>query len=211
MKRLIVVMLAVAVIISVSSPPVSAQGITGGLKTGLTLASLRGKTVGLTKRNQGFAAGGFVTFGFSETFSIQPEVYYVIKGLRQKVEGSFESTITLDYVEIPVLAKFSSETQNNVMFSFLTGPAFAYHLKGKTNIKPEGGKEIEKDLDTKIFDYGLVFGINVSIDVYYFKIIFETRYTRGLPTINKDWSNNPGGEDFKVKNSVFSLLVGFSF
>ena len=211
MIRLISGMLAVAVIISVSSPPVSAQGITGGLKTGLNHANFRGETIGLTKSRVGFTAGGFVTFRINETFSIQPEVYYTVKGFRQKVRGAFESTITLDYLEIPVLAKYSSETQNNVKISLFAGPAFEFNLKSKTNIKPEGGIEEEKDLDTKGFDYGLVLGLEVSIDVYYCKIIIESRYTLGLMIINKDWRNNPGGEDFEVKNSVLSLLVGFSF
>ncbi|KPK93240.1 hypothetical protein AMJ80_06065 [bacterium SM23_31] len=212
MIRVIAVMLAVVMIAAVFSPPVSAQVITGGLKTGVNFAGLRGEKTGsgFTKRRTGVSAGCFITFNFNETYAIQPELYYTMKGMRQKVEEVFESTIMVDYLEVPVLIVYSSETKDNVKFSFFTGPTFAYNQKSITKISPVEGKKEEKDLDTKVFDYGLTFGMDISIDAHYFKVILESRYTRGLTVINKDWSNNPGGEYFEVRNSVFSFLIGFA-
>ncbi len=211
MKRLSVTMFAIVVMFTLFSASVAAQGLTGkGLKAGLNIANLRGDDMEDWDSKMGFSAGGFITYSINDMFAIQPEVLFTMKGAKYEKElygETLKQTISLNYLEIPVLAKLSMPTQGSVKPNLFVGPSLAILLSAKVEWE-YGVESDELDMkdDTKSIDLGLVFGGGVDFDLGpdKGKLSAEARYTLGLATVDD-------GEEVDMKNSVISLMVGYSF
>ena len=212
MKRTVKVMLIGAVALILLLPNSSlAKGITGGLKIGMNSAKLHGEDIKELeeelgeelKSKWGLCAGGFIRFNISETFAIQPEVLYTMKGAK------FEETIlgetmkfemNLSYLEIPVLLKLMIPTPGGIKPNLYAGPALAIKLSSKTKLEYAGETEEEDIEEMKDTDFGLIIGAGVDFG----KLTVDLRYVLGLTTISDV-------EDEDVKNGVISLIVGYSF
>jgi len=219
MKRLTVTLFAIVLLLTFSSM-VSAQGLTGyGLKAGLNLANLGGDDAEYTdvdkKMRMGFTVGGFVTYSINEMFAIQPEVLYTQKGAKyEDPDDDFKETDKYEYLEIPVLAKFTIPTEGNISPNLFVGPALGILMSAKWDWEwgDESGSEDMKD-DSKSTDFGLVFGAGVDIGMPHSAITIDGRYTLGLTTICEPYTDPETEEEHEcdVKNGVISFMVGYSF
>jgi hypothetical protein len=233
MKRLTIILFAMVLLFAFSSMA-SAQGLTGyGLKAGLNMASFGGDNgdadfweVELDKKmKMGFTAGGFVTYSITEMFAVQPEVFYTMKGV--KYEGDdWTTTFTYNYLEIPVLAKFTIPTEGNISPNLFVGPALGINLSAKYKEEYDGQTE-EGDVEdypfefggwpkAKSTDFGLVFGAGVDIGMPHSAITIDGRYTLGLTSNSEDYEWEYDGEvietcECDITNSVISFTVGYSF
>ena len=225
MKRLIAIIVTGALTLMFLLPNSSlATGVKGGIKIGVSSAKLHGEDVEELddylgedlKSNTGICAAGFITINITEMFAIQPEVLYIKKGTKYE-EGINGETGTLwfnlTYLEIPVLAKIMVPTQGSVKPFLFAGPAVA--LKLSTKLKAEvGGDSIEVESEElnemlKGTDFGLVIGGGLDIGLGApgtGSISVDIRYSLGLTNIF-----DVEGEEIKVRNGAFSLMVGFSF
>jgi opacity protein-like surface antigen len=185
-----------------------------------------------TKSKIGFTLGAAFNFPITESFSIQPELSYVQKGTKSKesyTDGpnptdiyESENKITINYLEIPVLAKYSFG--EGTKFFLNAGPSLGFGLGGKTKreiTQSYGGQsasgEIEGDvkfgdldedaeegdvyLDNRI-DFGVQLGAGVLIAN---KIQIDVRYGLGLSALYDD------AEDGAYKNRVIQFTVGIPF
>ena len=243
MKKLLYVLPVLMLIGSLAC----AQGLTGkGFKVGLNLATWGGSDAddlggaedlvpGMSidkKIRLGFSVGGFLTFSISETFSIQPELIYTMKGVKYEMSGSFEEmgvTITYDgedifklaYLEVPLLAKISFSSGSSIRPNLQIGPAMAILLSAKDDWElsvtgeeqgvsmtiSESDEEDVKD-DFKDIDFGLVFGGGLDFDVGTGTVTVDARYSLGLLNI----PDVEGDEDEpSIKNNVISVMLGYSF
>jgi hypothetical protein len=175
-------------------------------KVGLTLATLGGDDAGdEAKSKAGFTVGVALNMPLGDgMFSLQPELNYIQKGVKYE-EGDFKETLSLGYLEVPVLAKvtFGEATK----FYFNAGPSVGFGLGGKYKIEEDGEKE-EADVkfgddknDGKFYiqkgtDIGLQLGGGVIIAE---KVMIDLRYGLGLTDLEDDSS---------IKNNVFQLTVG---
>lgn len=180
-----------------------AQGISLGLKGGVNMSNIVGSGYSGTKLNTGFSAGGYLTLSLLPSFAIQPEIYYTQKGWKESgtlFGSAYEGKSRLNYLEIPVLAKFSFGVL--VKPYFVAGPAFATLLSAPAEVTI-GGTTVTGDIDgvLKKSDLGLVLGAGVTTPI---KLSLEARYTLGLSSIDDS------GLDVTMKNSNISLLVGYS-
>ena len=122
------------------------------------------------------------------------------------MEGEdFTMTFKTDYIQIPILAKFNLSTKNNVKPNIFIGPALGINLNAKYEMEVVG-QTIEGDMkdfgmDIKSTDFGLVFGAGVNFG----KISVDARYNLGLSDIPDT------EEDVDIKNSVISIMLGYSF
>jgi len=213
MKKTVKVMLIGAVALMLLLPNSSlAKGITGGLKIGMNSAKLHGEDIKEMeeelgeelKSKWGLCAGGFIRFNISETFAIQPEVLYTMKG------GKFEETIdgetmkfemNFSYLEIPVLLKLTIPTPGGIKPSLFAGPALAIKLSGKEKLVYAGETIEEEDIEEmKDTDFGLIIGAGVD----FWNLTVDLRYVLGLNTFSTE-------EDVDAKHGVISLIVGYSF
>jgi len=200
-------MFAIVLMFTLCSSSVFAGGLTGkGLKGGLNFANLHGDDAEGWDSKIGFCAGGFITYSINGMFAIQPEVLFTMKGAKDEEEWGGETlkyTISLNYLEIPVLAKLSMSSQGSVVPSLFVGPYLAIKLTGKAKVEYAGESEEEDIEDLKATDFGLVFGGGVDFALGSSKVTVDARYTLGLTTIDaSEWEAD-------VKNGVFSLMVGY--
>ncbi len=156
-----------------------------------------------------------------ETLALQPELLFHQKGFKLDDPGdteyTAEATGTLNYLELPVLAKVKFGK-----FYAIAGPSFAYGIGGKykttikdlttgTTTKSTSDIKFKKEPDNNqsddvfidnAFDIGVQLGVGMKISV----IVIDLRYGLGLTNIFDEESGS--SSDNKSKNSSLQLTVG---
>lgn len=197
---------------------VGANAQSFGVKGGYNYATLNGdeaKDLNL-KGLSGFYVGAFVELPIMESFAIQPELLYTAKGAKWERQGiisgqTYASSLNLNYLSVPVLAKLKFAN----VFSVMAGPQFGF-LMNKPEVKwdtPLGSGSTELDKDAfGTFDVGLALGASVGLPSGLF---VEARYTHGLTNVfdsdNSSLQDAQIGNSNDFKNAVISLGVGFKF
>jgi len=172
----------------------NAQGISFGAKAGLNLASVNGDGTDDVDGRTAFHVGGVVNIEFSELFALQPEVIYSAQGFStsEVFDGeTFESTVKLDYINIPVLADITVVEG----LSLQGGPQFGINITSELEVD---GETVDLD-EVETVDVAAAIGAQFELPIGLF---FQARYVTGLTEIVKDG-------DFK--NSNISLSVGWFF
>ena len=149
----------------------------------------------------GMALGGFVTYSLSDNFSVQPELAYSMQGASYEAkEGDAEITLKLDYLQIPVLAKYQVND-----FNFFGGPVFAFNLNDEAEME-DNGHTTESDLDDVAgMSFDLAFGAGYEFPLTQGAVTVDARYDLGLTTIDDS------DAEADVKNGVISVMVGYRF
>ncbi len=171
-----------------------------GAKAGVNFASLNGDEDfdGRTS----FFVGAVVEFEISESFSLQPELLYSSQGAKSSFSEDgfdFEAKYKLDYLNIPIMAKYYV-TEG---FSIEAGPQVGFLLSAKADYEEDGESDSEdiKD-DLSSVDFGLNFGLGYKLDS---GLNFGARYNLGLSNV----ADSEG--DIDIKNGVFQLSIGYFF
>lgn len=166
-----------------------AQGLSGGLKAGVNFSNQVYSGDGFSASadgRTGFHVGGYLNLGFSENFSLQPELIYNSVG--SKIGDTAFKT---DYLSIPVMLKYNPVA----IFNVHAGPQFGLLMSAKS------GDEDVKDA-LKGLDLGLGFGAGVDLPM---GLGVTARYILGLSNIGED----EGMGDATVKNTAFQLSVSY--
>ena len=189
MKKIII---AIAVI-AFSTVGAQAQ-TTFGLKAGMTSANLKitsgGESSTFTSKI-GYYAGAFAELGISENFAVQPELVYAVLGAQSKFDSE-TSKLHLNYVNIPLLAKYKSNG-----FFAVAGPQIGILVSAKDS-DGESGKEFYKSTDIS----GVIGAGYTTMGGFG----FDARYQIGFGNIVKDTE----GEG-SVKNNAFYFGVHYKF
>lgn len=167
--------------------------MSGGAKAGLNLANAAGKDAGGTDMRVGFHVGGYLNFGISDAFSIQPELLFNSVGAKETSDGTTTS-IALNYISIPVMFKYNIVENFNIQ----AGPQLGILASAKA--KFDGG-----DLDIKDGFNSTDFGLNLGLGVDFGSFNATARYSLGLSTIAK--SDN--GDNVDIKNNVIQISLGY--
>ncbi len=179
----------------------NAQDINFGVKAGVNFASLNGGELDYNSRTS-FHVGGVAEFKLSDKFSLQPELVYSAQGAKRSdnMEGTdVDYTLKLDYLNIPVMAKFYVAEG----LSLEAGPQMGIKLAAEAKAEANGMSETEDFKDeVESIDFGLNFGAGYKLEN---GLNFGLRYNLGLSDIAK---NNAGDS---IKNGVFQLSVGYFF
>ncbi len=159
-----------------------AQGVRFGVKAGANYANFTGTDAdgfdGLTS----YHVGAILELNVLQNFSVQPEVLYSSQGAKS---DGFDD-VKLDYVTVPVLAKFYLITDK---LSLEAGPQFAFLVNDN----------LDSTFETKDFDFAAVGGLGLNITNNFFA---QARYVVGLTDTTKD---------AEIKNSIIQLSVGYRF
>ncbi|WP_044398457.1 porin family protein [Lacinutrix sp. Hel_I_90] len=184
------------------------DGIDFGIKAGVNFAKLTGDDVEDADGRTGIHFGIVAEIPVSDVFSIQPEVLYSQQGLQQDFEGG-ESKLKLDYINVPVFAKFY--VAEGLAFEF--GPQFGFNVSAKSEFQIEGasGEEtasIESDLEDSVeaFDFGAGAGVSYKFDGGMF---LQARYVLGLTSVYQGSSEGLFQDD--LNNSNLSVSLGYKF
>jgi hypothetical protein len=96
-----------------------------GIIGGANLATLTGSFGQNASNRIGFAGGLMAVLPVSSSFAIQPELMFTMKGKNTKL-GRTSATSKIDYIELPVLARFEIPAFGRVKPFVYGGPGFAY-------------------------------------------------------------------------------------
>lgn len=186
----------------------NAQEVKFGVKGGINLSTLTGDVENASSK-VGFQVGGFAEIKLSDKFSVQPELLYSLQGVKFKDSeigfATTETTDNLSYLNIPVMAKYYVAEK----FSLEAGPQIGFLLSAKSDFSGfDGDEDFSGDIDTKDFYKSIDFGVNFGAGYDFTENLSAgLRYNLGLSNI----AETVEGENFKQKNSVFSLSVGYKF
>ena len=178
MKNLILAFIAIIGISATSQ----AQLLKIGVKAGPNFSNFSGgiKEIDYKSRTS-FHAGLVAEIKVLENFSVQPELLYSSQGAKVDGIGDFN----LDYVSLPVMAKFYVVTDK---LSLEAGPQFSFLVN-----------DSQAAYDNQDFDFGVAGGLGLNLTK---SIFIQARYVVGLSEVSKY---------AEVKNSTFQLSAGFMF
>ncbi|GAA4013213.1 hypothetical protein GCM10022408_27670 [Hymenobacter fastidiosus] len=186
-----------------------------GVKGGFNLSDVYGDN----KKNytdgsnyKAFHAGVYGQYGFSDKFSVQPELLYSRQGFQGTstyTNGSTTTTVKerrLDYVQVPVLLVFN--VLDNV--SLHVGPQVALLTK-----VTEDGKERKIANEGNIYGYSynsLDYGVAAGVEGRVGPARIGARYTAGFADVINNQVTVTGGKALdNIRNSLFQLYVGIGF
>lgn len=178
MKRLFLL----AILLIAGSTSMNAQGIKFGVKAGANFSNFSGSDADGFNGLTSFHVGGLAEIKLLPNFSVQPELLYSSQGAKQ---DGFDD-VKLDYVTVPVLAKFYLITDK---LSLEAGPQFSFLVNDN----------LDDTFKTKSFDFAAAGGLAFDFTK---NIFAQARYVVGLTDTTKD---------AEIKNSTIQLSVGLKF
>ncbi len=189
-------------------PATARSEVTGfGVKAGTAVSNVFGKDVYDQKFRAGFSYGIFMTYGFGRTFAIQPELLFVMKGSKY-VNGTgleaYRETMSLEYVELPILAKVYLPLSRSFRTHVFAGPAPALNIRARVDASFAGESQQETLDNIMGVDVGLAAGAGIEVPIRGGWITFDVRYTAGLTTLSKE-------ADDDIRNGALSFLFGYVF
>jgi hypothetical protein len=186
-----------------------------GIKGGINMANLSGSypdgggDLALDMKN-GFMGGAFIGGGINGQFGMRLEALYVQKG----AEGEFtapdddhphDSTISLDYLEFPLLFTARFPAGEKFAFNVFGGPTFAFILSSELEDKSHGETEDLGDF-VESFEFGAAIGGGIEYRLSAMSLLLDVRYDLGGSNAFKD----PDG-DFDVVNRGIGIMAGLAF
>lgn len=225
MKKLIYALIVLSLLFTGA---LSAQtGARLGFKAGYSMATQYGiddPNISYTvdsKFRHGFAGGIMVYFPITESFGIQQEVMYVMKGSRQDIKMDVPpmSTFTeynLNYLELPFVFRYTFVHLGNFKIYGSSGFAVSILLNGET--KQEGSIDMGGNLipisysdkmeGVDIFDYGFIFGAGLDFKLLNKSCFFEYRFNLGWNTLMMPTSET-GDDPAPLRNQDYTFTLGF--
>jgi len=205
-------MIAALAAVGVGSAQAQMNGMTVGVKAGLSISNISFDEDELDEDNKslpGLVAGVFASKDLRDRFAVQIEALVSQKGVKFEnfaLSGE-DLKVRLTYFEIPVLARYSftmgaAGAGEPRRIHVLAGPTFGFKAADSQKL---GDEDLEDDFqqDLKGADVGLAIGAAFEMR----KLLIDLRYTFGLTNINDDFDE----DDLSLKNRSFAITVGWRF
>jgi len=202
-----------------------------GAKGGIYSANITTVPLGWddTAFKNGWVGGAFANYAFTKNFSVQPEFLYTMKGCEGEIMflpfGALKFTGEYNYLDIPILAKYSIPTESGFCTSFFIGPDVGILLSADMKLEGEQfGQQVNGSFDMKDVmssaDFGFVFGFGFAYGIGGGNILVDGRFNLGFAKIISGGtaSGHINGiaetqvlEEEETKNIGFGLLFGYEF
>lgn len=150
-----------------------------------------------------------MTFGLSgvirvhEWLSIQPDILFVSKGRRTFRNGVLFSTLDVNYIELPLLARIDAPVSARVVPYLLAGPVLGILLKSQNRLESDGSVTDLTD-EAKSIDLSGILGAGAKVALApQHGLTFEARYDRSFTRFLKSEAD--------VKHSVFAFMLGYQY
>lgn len=185
----------------------SDKPISFGVRVGGNISTITGDVEG-AKSRFGFNAGVSMDVPFLKSLYLETGLYLTQKGCKFEFEeeiGDEEIGNYVEvekwkanplYIEIPVLASYRYDFNDDIQLRVNAGPYIAYGISGKDG----DDKFFSGDYAHKRFDMGLQVGTGISVSKFYVGCAYEF----GLTKVNKEG-------DGSVKNGNFMFNAGYNF
>ena len=188
-----------------------------GVKAGLNIASLTFDENELeSSQKTGFTAGIMAEIPLAKNFSVQPEVLYSQQGMKfsysdiDVANSSYKSTITLNYLNIPVMLKYYVLKGLSVQ----AGPQIGILLKSNNKYQ-DNFLGYDNHENYNLSDYTNAFDTSVNLGLgYQFKDKFyvDLRYNIAYSDVFKEANSNGNYViNSDMRNRVFQITIGYFF
>ena len=194
---------ALALLLAAAAAPaaLAQEAPTWSVLGGLGFTSLRGQGLDMDTK-LGVVAGGAYVFGLGNDFSLEADGLFFIKGAKAPDPlGGHRDFVVLDYIEVPILARYDVPTGTTARPHFVFGPTLSYLVNGR--YRAANGAAVSLS-ELQSLESGLALGAGLDVDLGDRKLIFETRLDLGLTDAFR-----PGGRG--AQNTAFALLAGVGF
>lgn len=187
-----------------------------GVKAGVAFPNMTFSSEGVSasqKSNTSFYLGGTVDLALSEMFAVQPGLTLIGKGTKTSdtdESGVYTQKLSTLYLEIPVNLVASFTAGSGKVFVG-AGPYYAFALSGETKEKDSDGT-YKEDIQFGSSDEDMLKGGDLGLNFlagYQLSNGFNIHAGYGLGLTNLNPSSE--SDNYKIKNKVFSVGVGFSF
>lgn len=167
-----------------------------GIRGGVNFATFNAEKADLSTITR-FLTGAYYTYNFQNSnFAVQAEILYSQKGAKDEFMSNIYIT-RINYLEIPLLAKYSFNTAGDIVPHIYIGPYLGIKLEAGLEIKNDNTYDINDEISST--DFGFVFGAGVNIQ----RFDIGLRYSLGLTDIT--------ASDSEFQNRVLSIVAGFRF
>ena len=163
-------------------------------RAGIGLSNLVGSENEGIKTAISFKLGVGYDFTVSESFSIEPAVLFNNKGF--KIDG-FSNYVTRYFLEVPVMAAYKMDLNDNCQLVINAGPYVAYGLFGSDVEWGDGGKTNVFDACNR-FEAGVGAGVKVAFSRVAVGVDFNRSFTKAM-------------DDVKAYSQVIGLTFGYKF
>ncbi len=205
MRHFIKILTVCTFIVGITAHQSDAQKIGYGIKSGVNIANFTNSDFD-TQNRVAFSFGVYGNVDIRQTpLSVQPELLYTQRGSRSTWQSGDivrRGTLSLDYIEVPLLLKYTGNITHQTEWYLLTGPSFAYLLRSEFS-------SIDIEHSTNSTDIGLVGGLGMDLPFVSQRLSIEARYTQGFTRIYKSGFNSEccGSFERPQKNSTFSIIL----
>jgi hypothetical protein len=248
MKKVLASIFFVSLILLGTQELILASGrLDVGLRLGYTSGQLRAEEGGGDFKVEKFSLGGLalgvvLEKEFTSFFSVQPEVMYFQKGGKYDVQVpvgipgisvNVKDRRRLNYIEIPILLKFSLPLRGSFKPTFLVGPSLGINLSAKLESEiqiqvPGMSFSLDEEQDIKKeandTEFSFVIGGGFDWDLGAGKLLLDSRFFFGLhpnkykvivPASKFAALGFPMAEDMiydlNMNNYVMLISVGYLF
>ncbi len=204
-----------------------------GIEGGVSSVSLRGNGFVADKNvaDVSFATGFSLLYHFNDRFSLKTNIFYERKGntinyfyhelpfdkMDVYIKEELEAQYRLDYLTLPVLARYSFGKQNN--FFVNAGGYIGYLLKSmviSSKFSKGGRQETDNTGQFSRLDFGFVSGVGGQVNLKKDIILsVELRNSLGLQNIGKEDDEYYQSDLILKKDGLSthttSLLIGLSY
>ena len=163
-------------------------------KAGVGISNLAGSDNEGLKTAISFKLGVGYDFAISESFSIEPAAMIHNKGF--KVDG-FTGYVARYFLEVPVLAAYKMNLNDNCQLVLNAGPYVAYGLFGSDIEWGDGDKTNAFDACNR-FEAGVGAGVKVAFSRVSVGVDFNRAFTKAM-------------DDVKAYSQVIGLTFGYKF
>ena len=217
--------IAVIMLAAISGSPAFAGKTTFGVKAGLNVSNVYGTPEywdEATKGKAGFTGGVFLNYALNDNFSLQPEILFTQKGFGSTLFDDIDlleidMTVSLDYFELPVLAKYAFSADKKFRPTLFAGPSFAYCFGSEVAFSWwlfSGNADFSSV--THVTDFGVVLGGGFDYILSRGTVVFDGRFTYGFTNVivSGDFEINGDTETIDeddFKNYGLSFMIGYVF
>jgi hypothetical protein len=162
----------------------------------------------------GFTVGGLFTVDVNDNFAVQSGLLWSRKGsdgdvtLQGDIPGlgvvdlTANVTMTLDYVEVPILGVLSFPAGPSMRFRAMAGPVLSFKSNAEIDVEVAGYSQSEDFGDeVKSVDVGGLIGVGLVIPAGALNFNVDARYTMGFTSIDDSDS------DLDIKNSAIAVTA----
>ncbi len=194
------------------NPACAQQRWSIGPRVGANISNQMGDFVGNVdvKWLPGWSVGGFIMYSDIRHFGISADVLYSQKGA--EFEGvsngsNFSFKQRINYLEIPVLARYFLTLTGTFRPNFFIGPSVAFKLNAKQKdfiSNNRAGEDFDIGDQFRPADLGLTGGVALNFEVAKGKrVLLDARYTYGLADVTIAQGS--------IRNSAITFNLSYGF